>query len=228
MARILVIEDNPHTLETYAAVLRAAAYDVELAATAQEGLARARPQAYDLALVDLFLPDGTAIDLLATLARGRVPLPVIVVTGEASLETAVEAMRQGAIDYAVKPLIGDDLIAKVEWGLRYSATRAVPPIPPDAYSHTATRWAAMVVTLLSAPIDVRTVVELARLVGVSPTTLRDWCRLANASAGRSLALGRLLRAVHVSRGRPWRTAQSLVDDLDALLALRNAVTRPNS
>lgn len=263
MARILVIEDNPHTLETYAAVLRAAAYEVELAATAQEGLARARPDAHDLALVDLFLPDGTAIDLLITLARGPVSLPVIVVTGEGSLETAVEAMRQGAIDYAVKPLIGNDLLAKVQWGLQYAATRAAPPISPEAYGHAATRWAALVVTLRSAPSDVRTISEWARLVGVSPTTLRDWCRLANASAARSLALGRVLRAVHVSHGRPWRpaqllhasdprtlarllrrsglpdrsespvtvrdllTAQSLVTDLDALLALRNGINRLN-
>lgn len=263
MARILVIEDNPQTLETHAAVLRAAGYDVELASAVQEGLARVRLQAHDLALVDLFLSDGTAIDVLVTLARGRLPLPVIVVTGEGSLETAIEAMRQGAIDYAVKPLIGDDLIAKVEWGLRFASTRATPPIPPETFGHAATRWAAMVVTLLSAPIDVRTVSEWARLVGVSPTTLRDWCRLANASAARSLALGRVLRAVHISHGRPWRpaqllrasdprtlirllersglpasssvpvtvrdllTAQSLVDDLDALLALRNAVTRLN-
>jgi ActR/RegA family two-component response regulator len=201
MARILVIEDNPHPLETYAAVLRAAAYDVDLAATAKDGLARVRPEAHDLALVDLFLPDGTAIDLLTTLARRPVSLPVIVVTGEGSLETAVEAMRQGAIDYAVKPLIGDDLLAKVQWGLDYAATRAAPPIPPDAYGHAATRWAALVVALRSAPSDVRTISEWARLVGVSPTTLRDWCRLANASAARSLALGRVLRAVHVSHGR---------------------------
>jgi DNA-binding NtrC family response regulator len=46
-----------------------------------------------------------------------VTLPVIVVTGESSLETAVDAMRRGAIDDAVKPLIGDDLLAKIDWGL---------------------------------------------------------------------------------------------------------------
>jgi ActR/RegA family two-component response regulator len=216
---------------------------------------------YDLALVDLFLPDGTAIEFLSTLAHERRTLPVIVVTGESSLETAVEAMRQGAIDYAVKPLFGDDLLAKIEWGLRYT-TRSSPPIPPQAYGHASTRWAAMVVALLSSRTDVRTTGEWARLVGVSTTTLRDWCRLANTSAARSLALGRLLRAVHLSRGRPWRpaqflqtsdprtlarllersglsadapsvtvrdllTAQSLIDDLDALLALRDAVARVN-
>ena len=98
---------------------------MELASTVQGGLARVRPQAHDLALVDLFLPDGTAIDLLTTQARGR------------SLDTAVEAMRQGAIDYAVKPLIGDDLLAKVEWGLRYASHRATPPIPPEAFGHAA-------------------------------------------------------------------------------------------
>lgn len=260
MAQILLIEDNPATLETYAAVLRDAGYGVGLATTTRLGLAEAQARRYDLALADLFLPDGTAIELLSSLRRRRASLPVIVVTGESSLETAVEAMRQGPIDYAVKPLIGDDLLAKVEWGLRYARTSPAPTIPPEAYGHAATRWAALVVAMLDAPVDVKTNGEWARLVGVSTTTLRDWCRLAHTSAARSLALARLLRAVHKSRGQAWRpnqrldtsdprtlarliarsglpaeaasvsvrdllTSQSFVDDLDALVALRNALAR---
>lgn len=209
MARILLVEDNLQTLEIYGVLLTRAGYVVGLAPTLREGLDQARAQPFDLALVDLLLPDGTAIDLLGALKRDRITLPVIVVTGAGSLETAVEAMREGAIDYAVKPLIGDDLLAKIEWGLRHAAGKNPPTIPPEAYAHAATRWAALVVAILSAPTDIRTNREWARHVGVSTTTLRDWCRLAHTSAARSLALGRLLRAVHLSQGRPWRPEQRL-------------------
>jgi DNA-binding response OmpR family regulator len=254
MVRILVINDNASTLETYRAVLNESGHISTLAETAREGLEAARAGRYDLALVDLLLPD--ALDILDGLGRSTT-VPVIVVTDNGSLDTAVEVMRRGAIDYAVKPLIGADLIAKVEWGLRYAASRSAPPLPPEAYAHAASRWAALVVAMMTAPLDIKTNRDWARLVGVSTTTLRDWCRVANTSAARSLALARLLRAVHLSRGQPWRPAQrlssdprtikrliargglpvdgndvttrdllrsqSLVDDLDALLALRNAL-----
>lgn len=260
MARILVIEDNSLTLDIFAALLRDAGHEVGVAATADLGRAEALARRYDLILVDLFLPDGTAIDLLRAWKNARMASPVIVVTGESSVETAVEAIRRGAIDYAVKPLLGDDLLAKVEWGLRYATAAAPPPVPPEDYSHVATRWAALVVAMLDAPRDIRTNREWARLVGVSTTTLRDWCRLAKSSAARSLALARLLRTVHLCRGSAWRpeqhldvsdprtlarliarsglpptgatvtvldllTSQSFVDDLDSLIALRNALTR---
>lgn len=260
MADILVVEDNDATLNTYGDVLRDAGYGVELVATARGGLERARTRRFDLALVDHWLPDGSAIALLESLHRVRVVLPVIVVTGDNSLDTAVEAMRQGAIDYAVKPLIGDDLLAKVAWGLQYSGKVHTPRVPPEAYRHASTRWAAVIVALLSAPRDIKTNAAWARLVGVSATTLRDWCRLANTSPARSLALARLVRAVYLSRDQAWQpsqrldtsdprtlarllqrgglpssdgpvtlldllTRQSLVEDFEALLALRNALAR---
>jgi ActR/RegA family two-component response regulator len=260
MAHILVVEDHESTLQTYGLVLRNAGYGVELVTSARSGLERARTRRFDLALIDHGLPDGSAVGLLESLQRVRVVLPVIVVTGDSSLDTAVEAMRRGAIDYAVKPLLGDDLLAKVAWGLQYSGRIHTPRIPPEAYRHAATRWAALVVAVLSAPRDIKTNAAWARLVGVSATTLRDWCRLANTSPARSLALARLARAVYLSRDQAWQPSQrldtsdprtlarllrrgglpssgapmtlqellarqSLVEDLDALLALRNALAR---
>jgi DNA-binding response OmpR family regulator len=258
MATILVIEDDVPTLETYGLVLRDAGHEVALAPTSRDGFEALRGQRYDLVLADLSLPDGTALELLDALQAARITVPVIVITGVGNLEIAVDAMRRGAIDYAVKPLIGDDLLSKIDWGLRYAATRDAPRLPPESHAHATTRWAALMVALLSAPRDVRTNNEWARLVGVSVTTLRDWCRMARTSAARSLALGRLLRAVYVSRGQHWQpaerlnvrdprtlgrmlekgglpvdaprvtirdllSAQSFVEDLDALLALRAAL-----
>lgn len=260
MPRILVVEDDTLTLEAFGEVLRDGGHDPTLATTVRSGLQAAKTGPYDLGLVDLVLPDGTAIQLLESLRLHGVTLPVIVITGESSLETAVEAMRRGAIDYAVKPLFGKDLLAKVSWGLRYAATSPAPRIPAEAYGHAATRWAALVVAILHAPADVRTNREWGRLVGVSTTTLRDWCRMARTSAAPSLGLGRVLRAVERSRGQRWRPAQhlsvseprtlarliersglpagapsvttqellasqSFVDDVDALLALRDALAR---
>jgi FixJ family two-component response regulator len=160
MARVLVIEDDEVTLETTALLLRSAGYVVRGAASGSAGLDEIRQRVYDVVLADLSLGDMTAIDLLDRMQEAGAVVPVIVMTGFGTIATAVEAMRRGAVDYAEKPLIGDDLIRKIEQGLAHAAASRRTSSEPHA--HAATRWALAVAGVLDARVDVRTTGQWAR------------------------------------------------------------------
>ncbi|HWC64644.1 MAG TPA: diguanylate cyclase, partial [Thermoanaerobaculia bacterium] len=102
--RILIVEDDPATLAGLEGLLGGdGSAEIVTAASLDEGrraLARFDP---DICLTDLKLPDGSGIDFIRS-ARQEVRRDVIVVTGNASVDTAVEAMKEGAFDYLMKPL----------------------------------------------------------------------------------------------------------------------------
>jgi DNA-binding NtrC family response regulator len=107
--RVLLLEDEPLLARRLAAVLRAHGADVAAAATVKEAGRLARAEEFDLALIDVNLPDGRGLDLLggeAPLARGPV---VVVMTAEGGITGAVEALRLGAADYLAKPFDPDEL-----------------------------------------------------------------------------------------------------------------------
>jgi DNA-binding NtrC family response regulator len=101
--RILIVDDE-HTLrESCATVLRQEGYDVTVSGRAQEALDLFKRRAFDIALVDLYMPQVGGLALLrAALATNRDTL-VIVMTGNPSVDSSVEALRQGAFDYLPKP-----------------------------------------------------------------------------------------------------------------------------
>jgi DNA-binding response OmpR family regulator len=206
MARLLVLDDDPLTLETWTWMLRDAGHEVDTAPSGAAAEDVLRSQRYDVILADLYLGDITAIDLLDRMRDAGRAMPLIVVTGLASIETAVAAMRHGAINYALKPLIGDELLQQIELALRHTAARTSEPAPHD---HAARRWAEAVAGVLSARQDPRTVGQWARAVGASSSTLRTWCLMAELSPKRSLTLARMLRAVHQSRDTTWQPAKRL-------------------
>ncbi len=99
--RILVVEDDPGQAQALADFLRARGFQVKTVATRAEAC---RPRLVDLALVDLRLPDGNGLEVLRCLKHRDPDVPVILMTAYASIESAVEAMKQGAYDYLTKPL----------------------------------------------------------------------------------------------------------------------------
>src|SRR5256712_3322462 len=101
--RILIVDDE-HTLrESCAAVLRQEGYDVTVSGRGQEALALLKRRAFDVVLVDLYLPQVGGLALLrAALSTNRDTI-VIVMTGNPTVDSSVEALRQGAFDYLPKP-----------------------------------------------------------------------------------------------------------------------------
>ena len=110
---ILVADDEPGVRESLAEVLRDAGYDVLTAPDGSAALAAVESRDFAVVITDLRMP---AVDGLAVLRRAREVAPqtlVLVMTAHASVETAVEALRSGASDYILKPIVFDDLLGKV-------------------------------------------------------------------------------------------------------------------
>jgi DNA-binding response OmpR family regulator len=113
-ARILVIDDDKAVRKSHEAVLKANGYEVDVAETGKEAVKKSRAKLYNLALVDLRLPDMDGIELL-TAMREAVPKTVkIIITGYPSQENAIEAVNRGADGYIVKPYTMEDLLRKIK------------------------------------------------------------------------------------------------------------------
>jgi DNA-binding NtrC family response regulator len=119
MDAILVADDEPGIRTSLAEVLRDAGYRVETAADGAAALEALENNDFSAIVSDLRMPGA---DGLTVLQRARQVSPqtiVILMTAHASVETAVEALRQGAIDYVLKPVIFDDLLAKLGRALEH-------------------------------------------------------------------------------------------------------------
>jgi DNA-binding NtrC family response regulator len=105
MLRALVVDDDPNSVAALAALVQREGFAVSTAGSLREARQRLTAEAPDLILVDLVLPDGSGLELLQ-IENGVQPgsADVVLITGHASVETAVEALRRGAADYLTKPL----------------------------------------------------------------------------------------------------------------------------
>ena len=115
--RILVIEDDPGVGETVRLLLSSAAYQVELVSKGVEGLLRAVSGDFDLLVTDLRLPDQDGLSIIRSVREAGIDLPMILMTSFSSIDTAIEALRSGAIDYIIKPFSNDDFRHAVERAL---------------------------------------------------------------------------------------------------------------
>src|SRR4051794_7752321 len=105
MANLLLIDDHPGLLpDQVGHVFPAPAHRVEIARTGAEGLQRIADVRPDVILLDLRLPDQSGLDVLQQLQQIDARIPVVLVTVVRSADSAIEAMRQGAYDYLLKPL----------------------------------------------------------------------------------------------------------------------------
>jgi len=112
-ANILIIEDDESTRKTLTLVLGKKGYATETARTGKEALEKAKKQSFNVALLDIKLPDMEGMELVAPLKEFHPDLVVIVITGYASLETALQALKEGAADYIPKPLDMKDVLAAI-------------------------------------------------------------------------------------------------------------------
>ncbi len=132
MPLLLAIDDDPLVLECYRVTFAEPDLDLELAATATEGLelfARKRP---DVVLLDIDLPDGSGMEVYQKMRRIDARVPTIFVTGAGTTDTAIEAMRLGAFEYILKPPRLGDLQDLVHRALAVSRLMRVPALVAQA------------------------------------------------------------------------------------------------
>jgi DNA-binding NtrC family response regulator len=106
---VLVVDDEPKVAETLRDLLAAAGYEVTTAASGEDGIELVRSRLFDAAVIDLRMPGMDGIKLLRLIKEHAPVIEVIVMTADPTVDTAVEALKQGAFDYIGKPLNLDEL-----------------------------------------------------------------------------------------------------------------------
>ena len=114
---ILVVDDEPNVRKVLGAMLEQAGYLTTRAATGDEALGLVRAQDPDLVITDLKMPGMDGLDLLRRLKEGFPEIPVILLTAHGTVEAAVEAMKQGALDFLAKPFDKTRVLEIVAKGL---------------------------------------------------------------------------------------------------------------
>jgi len=109
VSRILVTDDDPHILRTLEIMLRNDGHEVWSATDGESALELLAVEPADIALVDLQLPGMSGLDLLRHLRDRHRDADVVIITAHASVETAVDAMKEGALDYLAKPFSPDQV-----------------------------------------------------------------------------------------------------------------------
>ncbi len=121
--RVLVIDDEKGIGECVAYLLRREKYDCVVTTTGKAGLEKLRSEAFDLVITDLKLPDSSGLDVISAVKDLDPETPVILMTGFSSVESAIEALRKGAIDYIIKPFNNDDFVFAVDRAMNERRTR---------------------------------------------------------------------------------------------------------
>ncbi|HJU23516.1 MAG TPA: sigma-54 dependent transcriptional regulator [Casimicrobiaceae bacterium] len=116
-ARIVVIDDDRSVGATIEMLLASRQYAVEVVDTLQAGIEAATGADVDLVITDLRLANGSGFDVIAAVKQAQSSAPVIVMTGFSSVQTAVQSLRFGAVDYIIKPFDNEEFLYAVERAL---------------------------------------------------------------------------------------------------------------
>jgi two-component system KDP operon response regulator KdpE len=123
--RVLLVDDEPQILRALSSTLRAAGYEIETAATAEEALTLAAVRPPDAVILDLMLPDRSGTEVCREL-RTWTQIPIVVLSAVGDEREKVAALDAGADDYVTKPFGVEELLARLRAALR----RVGPPTDP--------------------------------------------------------------------------------------------------
>src|SRR2546427_6005933 len=122
--RILVIEDEAKVASFIRRALEEESYAVDVCADGAKGLELAGTACYDLVILDLMLPGLPGIEVLKTLRKEQVSVPVLILTAQSQVNQKVKGLDAGADDYLTKPFAIEELLARVRVLLRRGSGEA--------------------------------------------------------------------------------------------------------
>ena len=128
-ARILVVDDEPYITDLLGAALRFEGFDVEVATTGAQAMAKPLPGRHDLVLLDMMLPDAEGTDVCRRLRAQGVSTPVLFLTARDATEDKVAGLTVGGDDYVTKPFSLDELVARIHAVLRRTGAVLAPAGP---------------------------------------------------------------------------------------------------
>jgi DNA-binding response OmpR family regulator len=177
-AKILVVDDEKQICENVKKILSKNNYEVSLATSAQEALDRMEKESFSLLLSDIVMPDINGLDLLKRVKSDWPQTKAVMMTAYASTDTAVKAIRLGALEYLCKPFTPDELRSAIEMALTGDLIEApasekarrvidvdIPFDPDEVAKYTGEDFVSRI-----GPSDMP-VVEAA------PETLKNYCEL---------------------------------------------------
>lgn len=121
--KILVVDDDQMVLESLKALLKVKGYEIDTTTSARDALKLINQNTFDLALLDVMMPEMTGFELLDSLDRDNLDTMFMIMTGDTSMEYAIEAIRKMANDYIRKPFEPDELMVRVEMVLKQKKMR---------------------------------------------------------------------------------------------------------
>ena len=172
---ILVVDDDISHCTILQALLRGWGYNVALANSGRQALEQVREQVFDLVLCDVRMAEMDGIATLKEIKALNPAIPVLIMTAYSSVETAVEALKTGALDYLIKPLDFDNLQATLEKALAHTHS-----IDAETPAVTASQFGMVGKIALVAPAEATVLIH-----GDSGTGKELVARAIHASSARS-------------------------------------------
>ena len=133
VARILCVDDEAVILDSFRKILVLDGYAVDTVLTGQEALGLVQSHHYDFVFTDLKMPTMDGLEVVKAVKHMRPDIDVVIITGFATVETAVECMKHGAMDYVQKPFTEDELLAFVKKALFKRQDRIEKLLKPSVH-----------------------------------------------------------------------------------------------
>src|SRR4030065_686622 len=111
---VLVVDDDPAFSQFTRNLLTDKGMRVVIAASKAEGLEAFERELPSCVILDIFLPDGSGVDLIKPMRAVSHTMPIIMVSGQSEVDEVVRAMKEGASDYVKKPFLGEELLLKMQ------------------------------------------------------------------------------------------------------------------
>ena len=189
LPKILVVDDEEVMRDVLGSVLGGEGYSVRFAATGPDAIAAIREGPVEAVILDLMLPGMSGLEVLDELKKHDPDLPVIMLTAQASIETAIAAMKKGAFDYLTKPFKHDELLILLQKALQQSDL-----VDENRSLKLAIRPQGNFLGLVGKSPRMEQVYALVQQAGPARTTV-----LINGESGTGKEL--VAKALHVSSAR---------------------------
>jgi DNA-binding NtrC family response regulator len=213
MAKLLIVDDEIGIRELLSEILRDEGHDVILAENAAAARAACNASSPDMVLLDIWMPDTDGITLLKEwAAAGQLNMPVVMMSGHGTIDTAVEATRIGAIDYLEKPISMQKLLSAVKRGLQ----RPPPVLTPMPLTLAAFPDSALLCEFHRRLRQAAAQSQLI-LLRVGPDHLADLAARSLQAAGAPwLDIGALAGAIDPARLPAYQGGQLYLAGLERL------------
>ncbi len=141
--RVLLVDDEKEFVEQLSERLKIRNYDVSVCYSGQEAVEHTKQYLYDVVILDVAMPGIDGNEALKLIKKHRPLTEVIMLTGHATVESAIDGMKQGAFDYLMKPCDTEELIAKIDNAHQRKAEQEERIRAAKAERYSTSPWSAL-------------------------------------------------------------------------------------